>query len=361
MIEPYQAVVVQACIQEPRRDEDMLQQMRNNIWRQIVLFRRFKFSYGRVRLIVMPELSAHGLDIRRSRQQMLPFALEIPGPEFDLYAMAAAEFGVYVAACTWERDKAWPDTYFLTGFVINPRGEVILKQRMINGALQGSTTTGMHGEIERVYGEEGPFGTFPVVDTEIGKLGVCVGGDMIQMESTRTLAMRGAEVIIHPMGERNMETSTHLAAGKRMAAFHNQCYFISANIGQYLHQHYREPAPSNDELVAALKGSQAWGEFEFMGRSQIIDPSGQMLAFIPAAGESATGAVIDVERLRADRQRRGWTLSMRGEAMAREYERFGGAPHDGDTDWERNARRREETLARMQAQGVLRKAEAYAP
>ena len=36
----------------------------------------------------------------------------------------------------------------------------------------------------------------------------------------------------------------HIAAMKRVSAFVNQCYVISANIGQYGHQRAGSPAPA---------------------------------------------------------------------------------------------------------------------
>ncbi len=367
MIEPYQAVVLQGNIVEPPNPAAFRQVVRDNIWRQLVLLRRFKFSYGRVRLVALPELCTHGLDATGDRARMRSMALplpidrplwEVPGAEeMAMYAMAANEFDIYLSGSTWEVDEHWPDLTFHTGFVLSPEGKVVLKQRMVNCGLGQSGTSGMYSRLSEAYGDDSGFGPFPVIDTPIGRLGLCVGGDLIALEPTRILALKGAEVILHPMGERNMETSRHIAAMKRVSAFVNQCYVISANIGQYGHQRAGSPAPPNDELAAELRNALCWGEFEFMGRSQIIAPDGQLLAFIPAAGESAAGAVIDVERLRHDRLATGFAF--RAEAYAREYEAFGGAP----TDWEgsglsRNQRVRA-TAARLIEQDILRRSEGY--
>ncbi len=369
MIEPYQAVVVQASIREPEGPDDFRQTVRENIWRQIVLFRRFKFSYGRVRLVLVTEHCMHGLDASGRRERVLGMSLpmpadrplwDVPGAEeMAMYALAAHEYNVYIGGSGWEVDPHWPDLSFHTGFIISPEGKIILKQRMINSGLGAAGTSGMYSRILETYGDDSPFGAFSVVDTDIGRIGICVGGDLIQFESTRTLAQRGAEIILQPMGERNLENAVPMGAYKRLAAFHNRCYLLSANIGQYQHRYYREPAPSNEDLRTRLPDVFAWAEYEFMGRSQIIAPDGQFLAYIPAAGESASGAVIDIERLRADRLSASYRPVLHGEAYAREYERFSGAPIDWEGGEISRFERTKATVARLMDTGTLKRSEAY--
>ncbi|MBV9120620.1 MAG: hypothetical protein JOZ39_07915, partial [Chloroflexi bacterium] len=78
MIEPFQAVVVQASVREPTGPENFRQTVRDNIWRQIVLLRRFKFSYGRLRLVLVTEHCMHGLDASGKRERVLGMSLPMP-------------------------------------------------------------------------------------------------------------------------------------------------------------------------------------------------------------------------------------------------------------------------------------------
>jgi predicted amidohydrolase len=285
---------------------------------------------------------------------------EVPGAEeMAMYAIAAHEFNLYIGGSTWEIDEHWPELTFHTAFLISPEGKIILKQRMVNCGLGNSGTSGMYTRILETYGEDGGFGPFPVVDTEIGRIGICVGGDLNQLETARILALKGAEIILHPQGERNMETSQIFAATKRTMAMQNGCYLLSANIGQYMHQAFRSPAPaSNDEVRQRIPNIMAWGEFEFMGRSQIVDPHGKLLAFIPAPGESATGAVIDIERLRLERQASG-SLLLRGEFYAREYSRFIGAMIDWEGGTVSRNERTKGNLKRLMDDGTLMRSDVY--
>jgi predicted amidohydrolase len=369
MIEPYQAVMVQARVTEPGDVADFERVVRKNAWRQILLFRRFKFSYGRVKLVMVTEHCMHGLDASGNRERVRAMGLamptdrpvwEVPGAEImAMYALAANELNLFVAGSSWEIDPNWPDLCFHTGFVISPEGKIILKTRHANSGLGAASTSGMYTRLVDTYGYDSGFGPFPVVDTEIGKLGFCIGGDILQPEAARVVAQKGAEIILHPQGERNMESTRVLTALRRTMAFQNKAYVISTNIGQYQHQNFEEAAPPNDEIRDRVRGALNWGEFEFMGRSQIVDFNGDLISWIPSAGESATGALIDIERLRYERQLASRSFESHLQAYAHEYANFPGAPMDWEFKEISRFKRQKETMSKLVERGIFHRSEAY--
>ena len=77
---------------------------------------------------------------------------------------------MYLAAVNLELDPVWPDFCFNTGFIINPKGKVILKYRktVTNNPL--TVTCSAHDIMEKYTDPiTGKYDPFPVVDTAIGR------------------------------------------------------------------------------------------------------------------------------------------------------------------------------------------------
>src|SRR4029453_11064416 len=98
----------------------------------------------------------------------------IPGRATAPLQALAAHNRIYIAGNLFERDPRWPGRFFNSCFLIDPRGEVILRYRRINTALWPSP----HDFMNEYLAEYGVEGTFPVVDTELGKLAVIACGEI---------------------------------------------------------------------------------------------------------------------------------------------------------------------------------------
>ena len=74
-----------------------------------------------------------------------------------------------MAGNTFELDPDWPGRVFNTSFIIDERGEVILKYRKHNDAFVPVNTHpgDVYTQFVERYGEDA---LFPVVDTSIGRL-----------------------------------------------------------------------------------------------------------------------------------------------------------------------------------------------
>jgi predicted amidohydrolase len=55
--------------------------------------------------------------------------VKIPGEETDMIAATAKELNVFVAAMLYEYDTEWPDRYFNTMFLIDPKGKIVVRHR----------------------------------------------------------------------------------------------------------------------------------------------------------------------------------------------------------------------------------------
>lgn len=238
-----------------------------------------------------PNLKDHSLTIQEWNERGM--AIRIPGPETDRLAEAAEKNDVFVQAVSKERIPEFPDLQFNTAFIINPDGEIILKYRKVSPAIHFELSTSPWDVLDKymeVFGEDKSVleTLYPVVETEIGKLGVIICNDGHYPESYRALAMQGAEVIIHGewvsyMGKqpRNIWEITN-----RAAAWSNCCYLVCPT------------TPKIDrpgENIAAAPG-------------YIIDYNAEILTEVPRGHEAMYGATIRLDHLRRRRQDPGRNL-----------------------------------------------------
>ncbi len=120
-----------------------------------------------------------GADLVALPQECVPTEGEpIPGPIFNELAHEAFRWGIYVAGCLRERDA---DKTYLTGFLIDPRGELVGKYR----------------KSHRLPREKIALGDdLPVFETEFGTIGITIGTDHLFPEIDRVLGAKGAGTII---------------------------------------------------------------------------------------------------------------------------------------------------------------------
>lgn len=242
-------------------------------------------------LVLLPEFGFQGPPHHEGATDWIEKACyPVPGDISAPLQAKAREYGIYVGANQFEFDPEWPGRYFNSSYLIDPRGEVILRYRRINTAQWPSP----HDFMDAYFARYGVAGTFPVVATELGNLAMLPCGELMVPEATRVLMMRGAEVLLHPTNE---QVGPGQDAAKVLRAAENMMYLVSAN-------------------VAGPIGF-AQGETPQGGRSRIVDFDGRDLAFEPGAEETTeVSAVLDVEALRA--ARRG--LAMRNRLLRSRFE-----------------------------------------
>ncbi len=193
-------------------------------------------------------------------------AEEVPeGPSVQAIIKKAMEKKMYI--CFGMTEKA--DTYKLynTAVLVGPEG-YIGKYRKVHQPAD---------EMQSYYaGNE-----FPVFDTPIGKLGMMICYDAWFPESGRELALAGCEIILKPTATTHAFADHHLEGDQgyysydlceKATALQNGCWFISSNqIG-------------------------VCGNSDYFGHSNVIDPSGHVLASTEHEETVAYYEIDDVQK-----------------------------------------------------------------
>jgi predicted amidohydrolase len=142
---------------------------------------------GYARVDLPPGTSADAPQIATERAKILAAAETIPGPSTNRFAALAKELGIWIV---FGMDENRDGKLFNTAILMNPQGAVVgtfSKVHLQNWMLASGVN---HGD------------SFPVWDIEIGGVKVRVGieicYDIQHPESTRELALGGAEIVFNP-------------------------------------------------------------------------------------------------------------------------------------------------------------------
>ncbi|MBT8132064.1 MAG: nitrilase, partial [Gammaproteobacteria bacterium] len=235
-----------------------------------------------VRLLVFPEFS-HAVPIYQTVAELSRrLAVPVPNEHTDVYEKLARKYGCYIQTGSFlEQDPNYPGRVFNTTVLIGPNG-ILSKYRKVNPWIPWEVHSSPHDVPD--YAEE----PFPVVDTELGKLGVAICYDWLFPETIRQLAFNGAEVLIRvsaymdPWG--TAEPTDWWTLINRTRALENTAYVVASNQG------------------AAMAN---YPPFSWPGGSMLVDYDGRVLSQAdPGPGEKVVVAPIDIARLRQERARR---------------------------------------------------------
>jgi len=245
-----------------------------------------------VRLIIFPEYFLQGVTTpgkgEHGLEDFMKKAITIPGPETDVLAEKAREYGLFiVGGGVVEQVAEFPDRWFNTAFIIGPTGDVILKYHKwhIPATIGlGTSPHDMMDEYSKVFGNDIKT-RFPVVDTEIGKLGTMTCHDGATPEVSRALGFNGCEVICHPVALQEVEGVNEpwdfWTFTRRTRAHDNMCYLLGSNWGTVNYDYYPKAFCP--------------------GHSLIIDYTGMILRQASYPAEQIIAATIDIESLREHR------------------------------------------------------------
>ena len=165
-----------------------------------------------VRLVVLPEYFLQGVTTpgkgEAGLDDFMDKAITIPGPEIEVLSEKAREYNLFISGGgVIELLSEFPDRWFNTAFIIGPSGDLILKYHKwhIPASIgMGTSPHDMLDDYTKVFGKD-IRQRFPVVDTEIGKLGVMTCHDGATPEVSRALGFNGDEVICHPTAMQEVE------------------------------------------------------------------------------------------------------------------------------------------------------------
>ncbi|MFN3959039.1 MAG: nitrilase-related carbon-nitrogen hydrolase [Parvularculaceae bacterium] len=235
-----------------------------------------------LKLVVLPEYWMTGFPLGETREEWRAKAvIDQTGDFATAIAGMAKKADVYLCSNHYESDPAFPDLYFQANVIYAPSGQTVLRyRRMIS--LYSPSPYDVWDRFLEVYGEEA---IFPVANTEIGVLGTIASEEILYPEIARMVALKGAEVLLHPTSEVGAPGLTPKDVSKRARALENIAYVVSANSGGLAGT--LVPAQSTDLM------------------SKIVDYKGHVLAEAGAGETMNANAVLDIGALREARGKTG--------------------------------------------------------
>ncbi len=249
-----------------------------------------------VRLVAIPEGALQGftdevfdLDHATYAREV---AIDVPGEETDFLAELARHWGVFIMAQAKARNEDFPGVFFNVGFVIDPRGEVVLRHHKLATLYPVEHSVTPHDVWDRWVERYGRTldAFYPVADTEIGRLGVMMANEGSYPENARGLAMNGAEVVYRASYPHPHTGNEFFEVQNRARALDNNFYVVAPNLGTY----YLE---QDSELPVDTFG----------GRSMVVDYKGRVVGQHQyGAGASYVAGTVDIQALRDFRARAQW-------------------------------------------------------
>lgn len=277
MVDRYNAAIIQFRRIDPEEIPNVYERKDANLKKLIGSFKSIETwdAIDPVKLVVCPEnVLRHEFNAKESTQaERVASAVEIPGSETDAIAEMAKKYNTYISMSMHEKDPKYPDYFMNTAFIMDPKGEIILKFRKINPWIPLEVSISPHDLLE-IYEEP----LFPVVETKLGNLACMVCYDQFFPEVARQLTFNGAEVLIKPTifppypQNMNYEPYDWYTIVNKMRSIENMVYSINCNSGKY-------------------------------GNSMIVDYMGRTLAKGAKGMQMTIGTTIDIDAMREYRNK----------------------------------------------------------
>lgn len=204
------------------------------------------------RLVVLPECALAGY-MFRNPQEAAGYAEPVPGPFSRTLVEACAALNVYAVVGMLEKEEG---AVYNTALLAGPEG-VLGRYRKTHLPVLGVDRFARPGDALEVF------------ETPIGSIGLLVCYDMRFPEPPRVLALKGAELIVHPTNWPRASADFPDFVTKA-AARASGVFLVSCN------------------RVGQERGA------DFLGRSQIIPPSGRPLAEADDHSEMMIQAELDL-------------------------------------------------------------------
>lgn len=215
-------------------------------------------------LVVLPEFFNVEYFAQYRDYAYLDYAERLDGPSLQAVAAEAARRHIWVVATILEIDK--PGMFYDTAVVIDRLGNQCGTYRKTHPAAVFS--------LEKIYFRYGS--AFPVFQIEDWPVGIAICYDVFFPEVVRTLALRGAELVLAPFAAPKHPIWREMLV---MRAFENGCYLAACNkVG-------RE------------------GDWTFSGESMVTSPDGEVFATASATDDDLVVVSLDRDRVGAARRR----------------------------------------------------------
>jgi len=290
--EQYEALLVQEC---PRlipldRSIDARAIMMRNLEESLDLAGS-RANIPSVRICVFPEFWLTGPGgiggVQRTVDDMARLSLTSSDPIFDRIGEFAQRNKVYMAFQNFETHPKMPGRVFNSAFLVDDSGNLVHTYRKnqcadVWGLLPDTTPGSVLAQYLDVFGDDA---LFPVADTPLGRLANMICFDNMIPEVAHGLRRAGAEVILHSTSEPHGGAGREVwDAGRRLRAFENTCYVLSALEGG-------EHLSHDSELYTYFR----------RGHSRIVRFDGTVEGTVDGPGPVAFRVNIDLAALRRAR------------------------------------------------------------
>lgn len=202
-------------------------------------------------LYVLPELFNTGYNFI-DKKEVHDLAEPQDGPTFRELWKFAKSNSVYIAYGFAEK----ADNLYNSALLIGPEG-IIGVYRKIHLFFR-----------ENLFFNRGNVG-YPVFNLPVGRIGLMICFDWIYPEAARTLALKGAQLIVHPS---NL-VMPHCPDSMIVRCLENKVYTVTA-----------------DRVGTENRGGI---DLKFIGQSEIVSPKGEVL--VRLGGKDAEIAVIEID------------------------------------------------------------------
>lgn len=246
-----------ACVQM----EPELRAVDNNINKMVLFIERVMKEKPETELIVFPELITSGYECGKDFQMLAETVSD--GRSMKIIGELAEKYNIHIIYGFPERDPDMRDVLYNSAVLIGNNGNVLGTYRKVH--LFASEK-----EFFR------PGCSYPLFDTEIGRIGIMICWDTAFPEVARTYALKGADLIAVSTNWEKPYLTEVVTKNQddwdlvtRARAFDNCIYLIAANRIGF------------DETLG------------FFGRSKIIGPTGEPIRELNEEIEGIISAELD--------------------------------------------------------------------
>lgn len=204
-------------------------------------------------VFVFPELVTTGYNFSSPDQLLAVAESAENGPSLEAFSQFAAAKGCHVCYGFVEKSQ---EGFYNSSTLVGPSGRI------------GTYRKTHLYDREKIFFQPGNSG-FVVHSLPFGSVGMMICFDWFFPEAMRTLALRGAQLILHPS---NL-VLPHCPDGLRTRCLENRVFAASA------------------DRVGTEEGGE--GPLTFIGRSEIVSPLGQVLSRMDECQEGVT--VVDCD------------------------------------------------------------------
>ncbi|MEO8858046.1 MAG: nitrilase-related carbon-nitrogen hydrolase [Burkholderiaceae bacterium] len=215
-----------------------------------------------------------------TRDEILKFALEVPGPETEEISKKAKQYGCYITFGSYAKDADWPGHVLSLTITIGPDGSIVARDwkgaaEDVSGSFGANIqmfSTTIYSVLDRYIEMYGRDAVVPVHRTPLGNF----AATQMQRapEMYRAMAIKGAEVILATA------TGGFSSVDQQSSARNNRVYVAMAN---------NAVSPDNPEFFDDTGGA---------GGCAIWGPDGKPVAEANGKAEQLVMARLPIAELR---------------------------------------------------------------